>query len=204
MGAAIALVVLVVYPITEIAVATWLAGEVGWGWTLALLAAGLAVGILIMRSAGASALRVLTTASRTGALPGGEVGDHALTFLGGLLIAVPGFVTDVLGLLLVLPPTRLLIRRIAGRALRRRVRAAGFTVVQTTGPDGSPVTGVVDGDVIRGEVLDRHDEPTAGNPPRPPSPGSEGPTPRPGSHGPAPRSGSAERPPPEPLPPASS
>jgi UPF0716 protein FxsA len=165
MGALIALLVLVVYPITELLVMTWMAGQVGWGWTLALLAAGLAVGILVMRSAGASAMRALTAASRTGALPGGEVGDHALTFLGGLLIAVPGFVTDLLGMLLVLPPTRSLIRRAAGRSVRRRVRTAGFTVIETTGPDGKPVAQVFDGDVVRGEVIDRHDDPPHGQQP---------------------------------------
>lgn len=188
MGRVIALLVLVVYPITEIALAVWAASLIGWGWVMAAFAAGIGVGLLVMRWAGASAAASLRAASRTGALPGGEVGDHALTFLGGFLIMVPGFLTDLAGVLLVLPPTRSLVRRASGRALGRRVRAAGFTVVETTRADGTRVSRVVEGDVVPGEVVDRRDDPTGDaewdgpsapppGPPRaiPPAPSSGGP-----------------------------
>lgn len=162
MGALVAVLVLVVYPITEIILAVWVASLIGWGPTIALLAVGFAVGILIMRWAGMSAAASLRSAARTGALPGGDVGAHALTFLGGLLIMVPGFLTDLIGLLLVLPPTRSLVRRTVGRALGRRVRAAGFTVIETTQADGTRVSRMYEGDVVQGEVVQRHDEPPGG------------------------------------------
>jgi UPF0716 protein FxsA len=61
-------------------------------------------------------------------LPGREVLDGALIFIGGTLMIIPGFITDVLGVLLLLAPTRALARSVAIRNLRARVVtwAAGF------------------------------------------------------------------------------
>ncbi|MEZ5116725.1 MAG: FxsA family protein [Candidatus Nanopelagicales bacterium] len=158
MGGLLALIVLVVYPVTEIAVTVWVAGMVGWLAVLGMFTVGFFLGGLVMRWAGAAAAQSLRSASRTGELPAGAVGDHALLFLGGLLIAVPGFVTDVLGLLLVIPPTRWAVAWLGGRTIGRRLRARGYSVVSGTAPDGTRVTRVVPGDVIEGEVVEVHDD----------------------------------------------
>jgi UPF0716 protein FxsA len=57
--------------------------------------------------------------------------DHALAFLGALLLALPGFVTGALGALLLLPPSRSLLRRwisrrYAGRVMRFAARSGRF------------------------------------------------------------------------------
>ncbi len=148
------LLLVVVYPLVEILVAIWIAGLIGWGAVLALLLGGVVLGAMLMRWGGAGAVGALRQSARAGELPGGEVGDHALLFLGGLLIAIPGFVTDAVGLLLVFPPTRALVRKSAGVTVGRRLRAGGFTVVQSMGTGGSRVSRIVPGDVIPGEVVD--------------------------------------------------
>jgi UPF0716 protein FxsA len=158
MGRLIALLVVVVYPLTELLVAAWLAARIGWAWVMVLALVGLLAGLLVMSRAGRRAADGLSTAARTGSLPGGDVGDSALLFLAGLLLAVPGFVTDVLGLALLLPPLRRVVRRAAGATLGRRIRAGGYSMTTAT-VDGVTVTRLHEGDVIAGEVVERHDAP---------------------------------------------
>ncbi len=156
MGRLIALLVLVVYPLTELLVASWVASMIGWAWVMVLVLVGLLLGLLVMSRAGRRAADGLSSAARTGSLPGGEVGDSALLFLSGALIAVPGFVTDVLGLALLVPPLRRVVRRLAGATIGRRIRASGFSLTTAT-VDGVTVTRLHEGDVIAGEVVERHD-----------------------------------------------
>lgn len=156
MGRVIALLVLVGYPLTELLVASWVASRIGWAWVLVILLLGLLLGLMVMGRAGRRAADGLSSAARTGSLPGGDVGDSALLFLAGALVAVPGLVTDVVGLALLVPPVRRAVRRAAGATLGRRIRARGYSVTTAT-VDGVTVTRLHEGDVIAGEVVDRHD-----------------------------------------------
>ncbi len=166
MGRAIALLALVVYPITEIVVASLVAAQIGWAWVLLLFLAGAIVGLAVMGRAGRKAAEGLAEASRVGELPGGAVGNSALMFLSGALIFVPGFVTDVVGLGLLVPPVRDGVRRVAGRTIGRRIQAGGYSVT-TTSVDGVTVTRLHEGDVVSGEVVDRRDEDPAAGPDAP-------------------------------------
>ena len=56
-------------------------------------------------------------------MPARELADAALVLVGGTLLLIPGFVTDVVGLLLLLPPTRARRRRAARRLGRLRERS---------------------------------------------------------------------------------
>ena len=103
------------YPLLEI-LAAWLVAQLlGWGWTLLLLVAGIPIGFYVMRRAGAATFASIRLAGRSGTLPAGAAGTHSLTFIAGLLIAIPGFCTDLLGLVLLLPPIKERIR-LGGRA----------------------------------------------------------------------------------------
>jgi UPF0716 protein FxsA len=122
-----------------VAVAEWL----GFFPTLLLLLAGGLVGMALVRREGVRAGIALADAMRSGRAPHAEVTDGALIGLAGLLILLPGVVSDLLGLLLVLPFTRALVRnRLVARVEHRapvlrtsRIRD-GHTVV-----DGSVVYG---------------------------------------------------------------
>ncbi|TAK69678.1 MAG: FxsA family protein [Actinomycetota bacterium] len=162
MGAVIA-VLFIAWPVIEILVAVWVASAIGWLWMFALLVLGFVLGILVMRWAGSSAMQSLRQAATTGGrMPAGRVGDSGLVFLGGLLLAFPGFLTDVIGLLLILPPTRALIRLTGGLWIGRRLAARGLSIIRVTGTDGAAQTRVVRGDVIPGQVVD--DQPPPGSP----------------------------------------
>ncbi|WP_432524831.1 FxsA family protein [Kineococcus sp. SYSU DK006] len=146
-----------------LAVEIWLLMQVGHlvgtAWVLVLLLVETAAGVAVLRRAGRRGLEAfrLGVARPWGApVPGqhpGAVGDALLTGAGGVLLVLPGLLSDVLGLLCIVPVTRRLLRRAFARLVRRRVeravRAAGGVV------PGDVVPGdVLDGDVVDGDVVD--------------------------------------------------
>lgn len=168
------LLYLVVEIVALVAVGSWL----GLGWTLLLLLAGTVVGAWIARREGVRATAALSTALRDRRVAHRELTDGLLVAVGGLLILLPGFVSDLAGLLLVLPPTRAVVRGRLVRAAERRtpglrtarIRSTGAVVdgqvVRERGPDGSgepagPVTderviegGLVEGGLVEGGVVE--------------------------------------------------
>jgi UPF0716 protein FxsA len=114
------------FPLLEVVTAYAVAQLIGWGWMLLLLIAGIPAGFAVMRNAGDAAMRDAVQAQQTGQpLDGGR---HALAFVGGVLIAIPGFWTDLVGLLLAVPLTQRLFR-----ARARRWFEARFTTVRMPG-----------------------------------------------------------------------
>lgn len=115
------LLLLILWPIAEVYVAIVVAQAIGVLPMLLLLIAGWPIGLWALRSQGGAAWRRLGDAVSAGRPPGREVTDGALVVLGGLLMLVPGFITDALGALLLLRPTRALGRGLLVRNLRSRV-----------------------------------------------------------------------------------
>lgn len=117
-------------PVAEIAVAVAVAGWVGAGRTLAALAALSLLGIVVLRRAGRAAVSTLgprTVAPSAPAVPGASKAtgaDLALEAAGGVLLTVPGFLTSAAGALLVLPPTRRIVRPLLGAGAMRVVTSA--------------------------------------------------------------------------------
>jgi UPF0716 protein FxsA len=148
------LLAVVLLAAAEIYVIIAVAHLVGWALTVLLLIASTVAGLWLVRIQGRRAWNALGSAMMSGAEPSRELGDAALVVAGGALIAVPGFLTDVLGVLAVAPYTRPLARRAFGFILFRRGAAGavmGGRVTKGRGgqrpPDGAPK-------VIRGEVID--------------------------------------------------
>jgi UPF0716 protein FxsA len=108
-------------PIIELAVIIQVGEAIGVWWTIALLVADSLLGSLLMRSQGRSAWRRFNEALRMGRAPAREVADGVLVIFGGALLLTPGFVTDIFGLLFLLPPTRAVIRRVFLREAMRRI-----------------------------------------------------------------------------------
>lgn len=146
----------VAYVVVELLVAIWIASLVGWLLVIGLTIAGFVLGILVLSSAGTAAATALREASATGKAPEGSVADSATRFFAGVLIMIPGFVTDVVGLLLLIPPIGRLARRLGVLGLARWARKQNLSVVTTT-VDGATFTRVVPGDVVVGDVIHRED-----------------------------------------------
>ncbi|HUR51925.1 MAG TPA: FxsA family protein [Mycobacteriales bacterium] len=105
------LLVFVVVPVVEIWVIIQVGQAIGVVPTLVLLLADAVLGTWLFRREGRRAWTALRDAIGAGRVPAKEVADGALVVVGGAFLLSPGFVTDAVGLLCVLPPTRALLRR---------------------------------------------------------------------------------------------
>ncbi|REF34646.1 FxsA family protein [Thermasporomyces composti] len=138
-------------PVLEIYVLIQVGQVIGGWWTVAALIAVAVLGSWLVRREGWRTWHALTDALTRGRLPTTEVLDAALVLAGGVLMLAPGFVSDVLGLLLILPVTRPLARRVVTWAVGRHLaRAAGRLDPALFGSRTPPPRGPV----IQGEVVD--------------------------------------------------
>jgi UPF0716 protein FxsA len=144
---------LVAWPVTELYVAVLVGQQVGAGWTLLLLLGLSALGVLVLRSNGRAWRTVLADATPTPgtAIPppgtGAAAADAGFRLLAGLLLLVPGFVSGVVGLILLFPPARALAIAVTGNWVVRR-----FPTMRTTMTRVRIVGG--GGDVVPGQVVD--------------------------------------------------
>ena len=89
--------------------------------TILLLAADSIIGALLFKSQGRSVWRRFNSALSEGRVPHREVIDGVLVIFGGAFLITPGFLSDIVGALLLVPPTRSLVRRFLVRRLGRRL-----------------------------------------------------------------------------------
>lgn len=140
----------VAIPLIEVWLLVTVGGWLGLWPTLALLVVSAVVGAWLMRREGIRAWQALSDAFGTGRLPTGRLADAALVLVGGILLMLPGFFTDLIGLVMILPVTRPLVRRLIASVLARNV------VVVTSDPmviKGESVdVATPDTVVIRGQV----------------------------------------------------
>jgi UPF0716 protein FxsA len=108
-------------PLAELAVIIQVGQAIGVWWTIGLLLADSILGSALMRMQGRAAWRRFNEALQAGRVPAREVLDGALVIFGGALLLTPGFITDVLGLVLLVPPTRALVRGVLTRRLAHRM-----------------------------------------------------------------------------------
>jgi UPF0716 protein FxsA len=158
----------------EIAVFVAVVQAIGAGWAVLLLAATSILGLALLRREGVRGWRSFRAAAEAGRPPGRQVSNSLVGLLGALLLAVPGFLSAAVGLLLIVPPVRGLARRGVERATERQVSAAvagdlfgprRVRVRRGAPTDGPVVTPdepaathrrpaeVVDGEVVEGEIV---------------------------------------------------
>jgi UPF0716 protein FxsA len=125
MGLLLVLVFIVV-PIAELFVIIQVGELIGVWPTLLLLLLDAIVGSWLLKREGRAAWRRFNQALAERRLPGKEVADGFLVILGGALLIAPGFLTDILGVLLLIPVTRAVFRRILRRWTVGRVAVVGF------------------------------------------------------------------------------
>jgi UPF0716 protein FxsA len=148
------------YLVVEIVALVALGSVIGLGWTLLVLLAGSVLGLLLARREGLRAAQAIGQALSERRVAHPELTDGLLVAAAGVLLFVPGLVTDLAGLLLLLPPVRSLVRgRLVAAAERRspglrtaRIRARGPVVdgevVPTPGAAGDEHPLVIEGVVV--------------------------------------------------------
>ena len=132
----------IVLPIAELYVIIQIGGAIGVLPTLAILIADSLIGAALARSQSRAAWERFNRALGEGRVPGREVFDGAMIILGGALLLTPGFITDVFGILLLLPPTRAALRTFLSRTVARRAgfawRVTSFGAARARGPRRRP------------------------------------------------------------------
>jgi UPF0716 protein FxsA len=128
--ALLVVLVFIALPIAEIYVIIKVGEAIGALPTVGLLILDSFLGAALLRSQGRLAWRRFNDALAAGRIPAREVFDGAMVILGGAFLITPGFITDAIGLLLLIPPSRAMFRGIATRMARRRIaftlRVAGW------------------------------------------------------------------------------
>ncbi|HEY2766164.1 MAG TPA: FxsA family protein [Pseudonocardiaceae bacterium] len=139
------LLILLLAAFIELAVLVTVGKAIGVLATVGLLILASLAGAAVVRREGIRTLTAFTEAVRTRKPPHRELIDGMLIVAAGVLIVLPGFVSDLLGVLLLLPPTRALVRR-------RLLRSADLGSAAQYGP----------GTVVEGEVVDESPRPRPG------------------------------------------
>lgn len=108
-------------PLAELAVIIQVGQLIGVWWTIGLLLADSLLGSWLLRHQGRAAWRRFNQALQAGRVPTREVLDGTLVIFGSALLLTPGFITDVFGAVLLVPPTRALVRSVLVRRLSHRM-----------------------------------------------------------------------------------
>jgi UPF0716 protein FxsA len=137
-------VAFVVVPLVEIYFVIKVGQAIGPWWTIGLLVLDSIIGAWLVKREGRRAWQALRTALNSYRPPAKELADGALILIGGTLLLTPGFVSDVLGFLLILPITRPIFRRALSAYVGSRLSVAVAGRGRPPGPDN----------VVRGEVVD--------------------------------------------------
>jgi UPF0716 protein FxsA len=139
--------IFIIVPLAELYVIIQVGGAIGIWPTLALLIADSILGVWLLRSQGRTAWARFNRALAEGRVPAAEVFDGAMVILGGAFLLTPGFITDIIGIVLLVPPTRAIVRRLSAGLAKRRM-SFGWTVMgtgagggQRTGPGPRPGPG---------------------------------------------------------------
>ncbi|MER6787805.1 FxsA family membrane protein [Streptomyces sp. NPDC000658] len=137
--------------VLEIWLLTVVAGATSGPAVLLILVAGFVLGAVVIKRAGRRAFQNLNEALQRGSAPR-RGGGNGLMMLGGLLLMIPGLASDVIGLLLLLPPVQKAVSGFGERKLREAAGAPGalgdaFQQARIHRPDGK----VVQGEVVRDE-----------------------------------------------------
>jgi len=138
------------YLVVEIVALVALGSVIGLGWTLLVLLAGSLLGIWLARREGIRAAQALGQALTERRVAHTELTDGLLVAAAGVLLFVPGLVTDVAGLLLLFPPVRGLVRNRLVREAERRAPELRTARIRSRGP-------VVDGEVVTPDPAARQD-----------------------------------------------
>ena len=127
MAVLLLVLIFILVPLAELYVIIQVGNAIGLVPTLVLLLADALLGSMLLRHQGRAAWIQFNRALAENRLPHKEVFDGILVIMGGALLLTPGFITDIFGLILLIPPTRAIVRGITSRIVRRRM-AMGATI----------------------------------------------------------------------------
>ncbi len=157
-------------PLLDIATLILIGQRIGAWRTVALVVLSAFSGVLLIRSQGLAILTQARKALTAGSFPARQVFDGACVLIGGILLIVPGFASDALGLMLLLPPCRTLLLALIGRQVRQSGRFAFWSVDWPAEPTRERGTTIIEGEYETLPPEPREAELVEEKPPLPDSP----------------------------------
>lgn len=156
----------IVLPVLEIYLITQVAGQIGWAAAIVSVIAVSAAGAWLVRREGLGVINRVRTSLQQSRMPTNDLADGAMIFFASALMLTPGFLTDAVGLALLIPPIRALIRPPVIAFFRRRVDlrvadATGGATIFGAGDmfgSGGPFGGTSGSGRRRGDVYDVDDD----------------------------------------------
>ncbi|ETT82597.1 MULTISPECIES: FxsA family protein [Viridibacillus] len=124
------LLFLLLIPIIEIAVVLISGKLIGAMYTLVLIIVTGILGIYLAKTQGVKAFKDIQQAIQNGQPPGNAMINGLLIFIGGMFLVLPGFVSDIIGLLLVFRPTRNLFKPLLYYWLRKKMKNGQVILIQ--------------------------------------------------------------------------
>lgn len=148
---------LIVIPAIEIGLFIEIGGMIGVWPTIAIIFLTAFIGMILLRAQGFAAMTRLQAAMAQGEDPRGPLAEGAMILVAGVLMITPGFFTDTLGFLLLLPPVRAMLIRYAGPALAARATIHRSAQTYRRAPDETIETEYED---LTGKEPPRPDRPS--------------------------------------------
>lgn len=124
------MMILILVPIIEIAVVLISGKLIGAFQTLLLIVVTGVLGVYLAKTRGFKAFQQLKTAIERGQAPGDAIIDGVLTFIGSIILVLPGFISDIIGILLVIPATRKLFKPAIYYWLRKKMKKGQIILMQ--------------------------------------------------------------------------
>lgn len=143
------IVLLVAVPIAEVYLLIQVGQQIGLLPTIGILILEAVLGAWLTRREGDRAWKALNAAFTSGQMPTGQLADAALVLVGGVMLMLPGFITDIVGLLFLLPFTRQLARRLLAAVIARRIDRSGLGAAWARHDHSN----LVEGETIAGETI---------------------------------------------------
>jgi UPF0716 protein FxsA len=128
--------------LAEVMTFFWVGSRIGLGWALGIALFTALLGAVLVRRYGLSALGRIRGKLNRGEIPGRELSDGAVILVSGAFLITPGFITDTLGFLLLLPPVQTLVYRFLSRRVSARVNV--FTPGRSAAGGLAPEDQIID------------------------------------------------------------
>lgn len=132
----ILLAMFILVPLAELIVIVEIGSQIGYFYTILILIVISVTGAALAKRQGYAVLTRIRKDIGQGRMPGDSLIDGALILAGALLLLTPGYITDAVGLLLLLPPVRKLVRSLTRRRIQRAVENRTVRIWTAGGDDG--------------------------------------------------------------------
>ena len=139
------LILFILIPLAELYLFTTLGKEIGFGPTILIIVITAIIGASLTRSQGHRAIEKLHKATGEGRLPAREAFDGVMILLAGAVLITPGFLTDAVGFLLLVPPIRAIVAGYLGEKLKKNIKVV---TPASPPPESKPKSKLDDGNVI--------------------------------------------------------